>query len=114
MPLHELENISESYITALFKLYRRIGTHIGLCFSDEVRLRSVRLKEMNLSRIFIRHLHTEIRVSYWLFLNDNYSIKSAIFPYFAHVTTGTKPCVNIVTRSCYSPVSPMRNTYRAQ
>jgi hypothetical protein len=49
-----------------------------------------------------------------LTVNVNYSIKSAIFPSFAHVITGPKPCVNIVTRSCYSPVSPMRNTYRAQ
>jgi hypothetical protein len=40
-----------------------------------------------------------------------YSIKSAIFPSFAHVITGPKPCIHIVTRSCYSPVLPMRNTY---
>jgi hypothetical protein len=46
--------------------------------------------------------------------NVYYSIKSAIFPSFAHVITGPKPCVNIVTRSCYSPLLPMRNTYRAQ
>jgi hypothetical protein len=38
-----------------------------------------------------------------------YSIKSAILPSFAHVITGPKPCVNIVTRSCYSPVLPMHN-----
>jgi hypothetical protein len=44
-----------------------------------------------------------------------YSIKSDIFPSFAHVITGPKPCVNIVTRSCYSSVLPsMRNTYRAK
>jgi hypothetical protein len=46
--------------------------------------------------------------------NVDYSIQSAIFPSFAYVTTGPKPCVHIVTRSCYSPVLPMRNTYRAQ